>query len=410
MDIVTLALAKKYADEKLTNGKVDLTGYAKEDYVDDEIEELNKKIVQETGKLSQENAELNNDLSQLSEEIGGVKSDLINRAVSVISFGAVPDGKTDCVEAFRKAFEFSSCVFVPEGNYYISGDITLPDNAHFYGINPLKSHIFLNSVGGVFKFNGSSVLNGGTHKSFLNIHDLTIERKNSDDITTEPSLDISYSGFVSLRNVHFIKGKQQVSGWEVFDSVFTECKFMNSDYTSDLAAVRLSSGGGYAERTNNITFNNCIWESFCGKAIYINSVANDDNIRANKLYFNNCKFESKFIETGVIPIFIIGLDCLFMKNIFCCVNKGNAYNGIIYINGDINEAIFSNIQFDYEWTSKAEQEYMNPIRFVYGLARYVNIDMFFYNANDIYNPTDDNLYVDGNIVNKRVIANGYSNY
>ena len=54
MDIVTLALAKKYADEKLTNVKVDLTGYAKEDYVDAEIEELNKKIVQETGKLSEE--------------------------------------------------------------------------------------------------------------------------------------------------------------------------------------------------------------------------------------------------------------------------------------------------------------------------------------------------------------------
>ena len=44
----------QYVDKKVSNVKVDLTGYAKEDYVDDEIEELNKKIVQETGKLSHE--------------------------------------------------------------------------------------------------------------------------------------------------------------------------------------------------------------------------------------------------------------------------------------------------------------------------------------------------------------------
>lgn len=52
----------QYVDKKVSNVKVDLTGYAKEDYVDDEIEELNKKIVQETGKLSNENAELKEDL------------------------------------------------------------------------------------------------------------------------------------------------------------------------------------------------------------------------------------------------------------------------------------------------------------------------------------------------------------
>ena len=78
MDIVTLALAKKYADEKLTNVKVDLTGYAKEDYVDDEIEELNKKIVQETGKLSNEIAELNGDLSKYEcKNLIGMRTDFL---------------------------------------------------------------------------------------------------------------------------------------------------------------------------------------------------------------------------------------------------------------------------------------------------------------------------------------------
>lgn len=58
----------QYVDKKVSNVKVDLTGYAKEDYVDDEIEELNKKIVQETGKLSNEIAELNGDLANKEDK------------------------------------------------------------------------------------------------------------------------------------------------------------------------------------------------------------------------------------------------------------------------------------------------------------------------------------------------------
>lgn len=61
----------QYVDKKVSNVKVDLTGYAKEDYVDDEIEELNKKIVQETGKLSQEIVDLHTALIGVSELIGG---------------------------------------------------------------------------------------------------------------------------------------------------------------------------------------------------------------------------------------------------------------------------------------------------------------------------------------------------
>lgn len=63
----------QYVDKKVSNVKVDLTGYAKEDYVDDEIEELNKKIVQETGKLSQEKADqtaIPTKTSQLTNDSG----------------------------------------------------------------------------------------------------------------------------------------------------------------------------------------------------------------------------------------------------------------------------------------------------------------------------------------------------
>lgn len=89
MDIVTLALAKKYADEKLTNGKVDLTGYAKEDYVDAEIEELNKKIVQETGKLSEEKVdqkELEN--YALKDEIPTVPVQSVNGKTGAVQLSA----------------------------------------------------------------------------------------------------------------------------------------------------------------------------------------------------------------------------------------------------------------------------------------------------------------------------------
>ena len=68
----------QYVDEKVSNVKVDLTGYAKEDYVDAEIEELNKKIVQETGKLSQENAELKEDIVELGDSFKKEKNLLLS--------------------------------------------------------------------------------------------------------------------------------------------------------------------------------------------------------------------------------------------------------------------------------------------------------------------------------------------
>jgi len=68
----------------------------------------------------------------------------LDEYVSVIDFGAVPDGSTDCTEAFNKAFldlalnsddKYKKILFVPNGNYLIFSDLKIPSNTILLGEN-----------------------------------------------------------------------------------------------------------------------------------------------------------------------------------------------------------------------------------------------------------------------------------
>jgi len=55
-------------------------------------------------------------------------------AVNVKSFGAKGDGKTDDTEAFRKAISLHDKIFIPKGNYKLSGTLQLRRNTHLFGL------------------------------------------------------------------------------------------------------------------------------------------------------------------------------------------------------------------------------------------------------------------------------------
>lgn len=78
----------------------------------------------------------------------------LDEYVSVIDFGAVPDGSTDCTEAFNKAFQdlalnsddkFKKVLFVPNGNYLIFSDLKIPSNTILKGENKLETVIDIGS-------------------------------------------------------------------------------------------------------------------------------------------------------------------------------------------------------------------------------------------------------------------------
>lgn len=57
--------------------------------------------------------------------------------INVHEYGAIPDGRTDCTEAFQdaldKAGQSGLAVYVPAGQYRINGTLTLPDSASLVG-------------------------------------------------------------------------------------------------------------------------------------------------------------------------------------------------------------------------------------------------------------------------------------
>lgn len=58
-----------------------------------------------------------------------------NDAVNVKSFGAKGDGIADDTDAFKKAISASDKVFVPKGNYKLSGTLFLRSNTHLFGLS-----------------------------------------------------------------------------------------------------------------------------------------------------------------------------------------------------------------------------------------------------------------------------------
>ncbi len=72
-------------------------------------------------------------------------------AVSVTSFGAKGDGTTDDTKAFEKAIASHSKVFVPKGDYRLSGTLHLGAKTHLFGLSRA-----LSSIGGTGSERGRS--------------------------------------------------------------------------------------------------------------------------------------------------------------------------------------------------------------------------------------------------------------
>ena len=66
-------------------------------------------------------------------------------AVNVKSFGAKADGKTDDTKAFEKAIASHDKIFLPKGNYRLSGTLRLGRNTHLFGFS--RTYVSIGSGG-----------------------------------------------------------------------------------------------------------------------------------------------------------------------------------------------------------------------------------------------------------------------
>ena len=202
-------------------------------------------------------------------------------------FGAVGDGVADDTEAFTQMFsaENVTIVYIPKGNYKISGPVSVPYTIkHIYGDGPKQTGIKLaNSTAG-FRWNSN------TKACYVHIRDLGFSR--ADDYTelTATAIEGRLANS-TFRNIE-IEGmgtcmNLQYGSWSLlFDSVF-----LHDSKNGIIGGGAYVTAGGTGS-FNDIKFYNCQFQRLTGSSsdetpgavLYVRSLG-------ESILFDGCDFE-----------------------------------------------------------------------------------------------------------------------
>ena len=195
--------------------------------------------------------------------------------VSVLDFGANPDGSTDNVTAFETAFtqlfrntndRYKKVLVIPNGEYLFTSDLEIPSNAVIKG--ETRDNVILNI--------------GANNISFVTSTGLTF----NDFTGSNRPIDIEISNLT----VHRTTGQIDISG--IADSKFENIKVIgNYVLGTSVSNLSIEPGAFYwlnqlvGTRTTNINFSNCLFENNSVSIRCVQTVAFDTTVN-----FNSCRF------------------------------------------------------------------------------------------------------------------------
>lgn len=206
----------------------------------------------------------------------------LDETVSIIDYGAVPDGSTDCTVAFHRAFEdlflnaddkFKKPLFLPNGRYLISQSLIIPSNAIIVGENDQRTVIDLNSNEIVLRTADgdlSGSFSSSNRPENIHISNITLE-------STSGTIDLTGIKNSSFEKVRFI------SDYDLGDSV---------DLISERTGLISWNNNQIGFKVDNLNFNNCMFQH-CDLAVRCNQSADFETT----VIFNSSKFDN--CETGV---------------------------------------------------------------------------------------------------------------
>ena len=104
-------------------------------HLKDMAAEPETKTIADIEELKSLPAPFDNDIPALPE---------VNTWVNIRDLGAKGDGKTDDTQVFLDAISKHQTIYVPQGDYIISGTLTLKENTNLIGLNPVSTQLVLN--------------------------------------------------------------------------------------------------------------------------------------------------------------------------------------------------------------------------------------------------------------------------
>jgi hypothetical protein len=212
----------------------------------------------------------------------------LDEYVSVLDFGAVGDGSTDCVLAFQTAFtqlfrnvntNYRKVLVIPNGEYLFTSDLTIPPNAVIQG--ETQNGVVLNIGNNNIRFITSTGLEladfaAGNRPQNIKIANLTVQR---------------------------VAGQVTLSG--VANSTFENITFLG-EYILGTTVTSLAAepaavfweNNNVGTRVNDITFKNCLFQGNSVAIKCLQTAVYDTSIK-----FNECKF---FVSDTAV--YIIGVE------------------------------------------------------------------------------------------------------
>jgi len=229
----------------------------------------------------------------------------LDEYVSVIDFGAVPDGSTDCVVAFERAFDdlfnnansvYKKVLLVPNGVYLFQGNLRIPSTAIIHGETQgqaildfgVNNMLFVNDQGQDYGSYAS-----GAEPTAINISNLTISRTSGQvvlsGVVNSKFNQVKFLGEYELGDtVASLPGRAASVSWEnqtdgiVVDGVeFNNCEFVHTPLAAKCVQTGLFD--------STVVFNNCKF-TVCETGIYVNGTLG----QSTRWSLSHCSFEEIF--------------------------------------------------------------------------------------------------------------------
>jgi hypothetical protein len=236
--------------------------------------------------------------------------DKLDETVSVIDFGAVGDGVTDCLEAFQNAFidlfqnpntAFNKTLLIPNGVYVFSGNLNIPSTAIIRGETQAEAVLKIDSNNILFVTEtglGVGEFDSSIRPVNISISNLTIQRTTGQLVLTgiaNSVLDgVKFKSNYALSTpiVGNIEDSTAAVYWEnsLPGTRVTGIEIKNCVFEATALAVRSDQItvdiGNPPNYDTYVKFDNCKF-FVCHTGIVINGIT----AQGNKWQINDCEFE-----------------------------------------------------------------------------------------------------------------------
>ena len=247
-----------------------------------------------------------NDVAIVNSQPRSLQSKL-DEYVSVIDFGAVPDGSTDCVAAFERAFDdlfnnadatYKKVLLVPNGVYLFSGNLRIPSTAIIQGETQTQT-ILEFGVNNMLFVNRDGLDYGryssGNEPTNININNLTISRTSGQvvlsGVVNSKFNHVRFLGEYELgQTVDSVVSRSASVSWEnqAAGVVVNDIEFNDCEFTHTPLAVKCVQTGLF---NTEIEFTNCKF-IICETGVYVNGTPE----QGTQWKFKDCKFEEIFSQ------------------------------------------------------------------------------------------------------------------